>query len=84
MMAGSKKTSIRQILRGTSPEMRLLLLAAYEQGLGVSLTGNGHFRVTTPPGAKEKALAFMPGTPSEYRAIANARRKLRRMGVRLP
>lgn len=61
--------------------MRPLVLAAIEQGWGVTISGGGHLRFKSPDGA----LVFAPSTPSGgRRAVENTAAELRRKGLKLP
>lgn len=76
---------IHRVVRGAHPEIRDLLLAAHKQRFRVTLTRNGHYRVQAPRCSKKPRLqrvAFVAGTPSDYRTPKNTRAQLRKIGVR--
>jgi hypothetical protein len=59
--------------------MKSLVRAAQDAGCEVDLSGGGHWRLKCPNGK----IVFMPSSPSDFRAIRNARAMLRREGVAL-
>jgi hypothetical protein len=81
---GSKKKCISRLLKGADREIAKLLKAAHAQGFVISLSGSRHYKVMTPEGVRPRHMAFTPKTPSDYRARANTRSSLRRLGVELP
>jgi hypothetical protein len=81
-IGGSKQTSIHQLLRGADPEIRAILLTAYDQGFRVDRTKSSHYKVTPRRRRATPCTVFVAATPSEYRGLANTRSKLRGIGVR--
>ena len=75
---------INRLLRGTSREIRDMLLCAHKQRYAVGMTSRGHYSVSTPEGARPRLTVFMSKTPSDMRGLHRMRAKLRRIGVDLP
>lgn len=60
-------------------EVRDLLDRCADEGCTYELGAGGHWKIRTPTGA----IVGLPGTPSEYRGIANSIAELRRAGLTL-
>lgn len=80
----SARADIHRILKGTSPEIRGMLLLAHEQKFAVRPTSGGHYGVSTPLGVRPMKTVFMSKTPSDMRGLHRMRAKLRRIGVNIP
>lgn len=61
------------------PDFRKLKEIAEEQGWVISIRTNNHLVWTSPTGAK----VYTAATPSDYRAVRNIRRDLRKYGLRV-
>lgn len=75
------RPGIHQLLRGASPEIRNLLIAAHHQGFGVTRTRSGHYAVTTPEHIRPKRTTFTPQHPGDARSVKQALSQLRGIGV---
>lgn len=78
---------IRRLTRGASPEMRRLMLLAYEQGFEVGRTNSGHYKVMVPEDKETPdgiVTVFLPGTTSDRRSVHRCITKLKRIGVEFP
>lgn len=62
----------------TGMSMRTLRKRALAQGWRIEPTRNGHERWLSPSGG----TAVISGTPSDHRALLNARADLKRAGLR--
>lgn len=66
---------------GGRREVESLLCAAEAAGCKVTGGGSRHFKVLAPGG---KGIVVVACSPSDRRAMANTRGRLRRLGVELP
>lgn len=64
--------------KGKRGDVDLLIRSAWAQGCDVVPTKKGHFKVLLPDG---NGMVLLPGTPSDYRGIRNARSQLRGHGI---
>lgn len=62
-----------------NPEIRELVEAAREVGWGFQQTGS-HYWLTPPPTVQSDKIR-LPTTPSDHRAVKNARAMMRRAGI---
>ena len=79
----SHSEDINKILGGVCPEIRFLLRLAHKQQFRIIRTGNGHFKIVTPPGSPKRSMVT-PSKSGEYRAIRNTTAQMRRIGVEVP
>ncbi len=78
-----KSADIHQVLKGTTRDLRDMMLKVHKQGFTVTRTNSGHLMIRTPADSRPKLTAFAPCTPSDRISLQRVKAKLRKMGVQL-